>query len=101
TPATVENGYTYEFRGQVEAAGINVRQDPGHTFIWVAVGMAMVGLGITFYVPRRRLWVRVTPGRTFFAGQAEKTTRLGRELRLMGAELGSRDALRPEDLDEA
>jgi cytochrome c biogenesis protein len=91
------NGYTYTFGGPVEASGVSVKRDPGDTFIWVAVGMAVVGLGITFYVPRRRLWVKVTPNRTFFAGVAERTTRLGRELRLMGADLGSRDALRPED----
>jgi cytochrome c biogenesis protein ResB len=94
---TVPSGFTYEFRGQIEAAGIQVRRDPGHYFIWIAVGMAMVGLSITFYVPRRRLWVKVTPERTYFAGIAERTTRLGRELRLMGADLGSRDALRDED----
>ena len=55
-------------------------------------------LAITFYVPRRRLWVKVTESRTYMAGIAEKTTRLGRELRLMGAELGSRDALEDGDL---
>jgi hypothetical protein len=96
-PVPVANGYTYTFRGQVEASGVSVRRDPGDTFIWVAVGMAVIGLAITFYVPRRRLWVKVTPGRTYMAGIAEKTTRLGREMRLMGAELGSRDALEPGD----
>lgn len=96
-PVSTASGLTYTFRGQVEASGLSIRRDPGDTFIWVAVAMAMVGLAITFYVPRRRLWVKVTPGRTYMAGIAEKTTRLGREMRLLGAELGSRDALRPED----
>ncbi|MCC6958826.1 MAG: cytochrome c biogenesis protein ResB [Dehalococcoidia bacterium] len=90
-------GYTYTFRGQVEAAGLSVKRDPGDTFIWLAVGMAMVGLGITFYVPRRRLWVKVTPNRTYLAGIAEKTTRLGREMRLMGAELGDESVLLESD----
>lgn len=94
------DGYTYEFERRVEASGLDVRRDPGDVFIWVAVGMAMVGLGITFYVPRRRLWVKVTPERTYFAGTAERTTRLGRELRLMGSEIGSPDAVLPEDSDE-
>ena len=58
-------------------------------FIWVAVGLALLGLGITFYVPRRRLWVRVTDQRTQLAGVAARTTRFGRELRHMGAELGA------------
>ena len=79
---------------------MSVKRDPGQRFIWLAVGMAIIGLSITFYVPRRRLWVKVTGSRTYFAGIAEKTSRLGREMRVMGAELGSRDALRPEDLPE-
>ena len=100
--ATVEtgSGYRYRFGGRVDASGIDVRRDPGDLFIWVAVVMAMIGLGVTFYVPRRRLWVRVTGQRTQLAGIAARTTRFGRELRRMGAELGARDALLPEDRDE-
>ena len=93
-------GFTYEMVGRVEASGVSVRRDPGDTFIWVAVGMAIVGLAITFYVPRRRLWVKVTDSRTYLAGVAERTTRFGRELRFMGASLGARDALQPGDLEE-
>ena len=101
--ATVEtsSGYRYRFGGRVDASGIDVRRDPGDLFIWVAVGLAMLGLGITFYVPRRRLWVRVTDQRTQLAGVAARTTRFGRELRQMGAELGARDALLPEDMEES
>ena len=101
--ATIEtsSGYRYRFGGRADAAGIDVRRDPGDTFIWVAVGMAMLGLSVTFYVPRRRLWARVTGGRTQLAGVAARTTRFGRELRRMGAELGARDALLPEDQEEA
>jgi len=100
--ATVEtsSGYRYQFGGRVDASGIDIRRDPGDLFIWVAVGMAMLGLGITFYVPRRRLWVRVTEQRTQLAGVAARTTRFGRELRHMGAELGAQDALLPEDVEE-
>jgi hypothetical protein len=97
-PVQTEN-YLYTFRGQLDGAGIDIRRDPGDTFIWIAVGMAIVGLSITFYVPRRRLWLKVTGERTQVAGIAEKTTRLDRELRLMGAELGSPDALRPGDME--
>jgi len=98
-PVRTPSGFTYTFGGRVEASGVSVRRDPGDTFIWIAVAMAMVGLGITFYVPRRRLWAKVTPQRTYLAGIAERTTRFGRELRRMGAELGARDALLPEDLE--
>jgi cytochrome c biogenesis protein len=98
-PQTPLNGFTYRFDGQVEASGISVKRDPGDTFIWVAVGMAIVGLAITFYVPRRRLWVKVSDGRAQLAGVAERTTRFSRELRLIGAALGSRDALLPGDTE--
>ncbi|GAB4330320.1 MAG: hypothetical protein Kow0010_15220 [Dehalococcoidia bacterium] len=98
--ARTSAGYTFGFNGRAEGSGINVRRDPGDTFIWVAVAMALVGLAVTFYVPRRRLWAKVTPERTDIAGVAERTTRFGRELRRMGAELGSADALLPEDLDD-
>jgi cytochrome c biogenesis protein len=82
-----EAGYRFTFAGRVEASGINIRRDPGDTFIWVAVGMAMVGLGITFYVPRRRLWVKVAGDRAMFAGLAERTARYDRELRKLALEL--------------
>ena len=71
-------GYRYRFGGRVDASGIDIRRDPGDLFIWVAVGLAMLGLGVTFYVPRRRLWVRVTDQRTQLAGRR-----------------GAHDALRP------
>jgi cytochrome c biogenesis protein len=99
-PQTTSAGYTYTFGGRVEASGVSVKRDPGDTFIWLAVGMAVIGLAITFYVPRRRLWVRIAGDRTSFAGVAERTTRFGRELRFMGAELGAKDALLPGDLSD-
>ncbi len=99
-PVTGSDGYSYAFERRLNAAGVSVKRDPGGTFIWIAVGMAMIGLGITFYIPRRRLWVKVTDGRTWMAGLAERTTRFGRELRLMGAALGAEDALLPGDIEE-
>lgn len=98
---TSSMGYTYTYGGPVEASGLQIRRDPGDTFIWIAVIMAMVGLAVTFYVPRRRVWVKVTPGRAYFAGIAERTTRLGREFRLVGVALGSGEPPPPDDRDEA
>ncbi len=83
---TTASGYTYAFVRAVEGAGIDVRRDPGGTFIWVAVGMALVGLTVTFYVPRRRLWIRVGPNRVDVAGQAERSVRLEKELRAIVSE---------------
>ena len=84
---TTPAGYTYRFDGRVEAAGLDVRRDPGDTFIWLAVGMGLLGLCVTFYVPRRRLWVRISPGRVSFAGVAERTVRMDRELVALAKDL--------------
>ncbi len=100
TTVETSSGYRYHFGSRLDASGIDVRRDPGDTFIWVAVGMAMLGLVITFYVPRRRLWGRITGRQTQLAGVAARTTRFGRELRRMGAELGAKDALLPEDQED-
>jgi cytochrome c biogenesis protein ResB len=79
--------YEYTFEGRREFAGISVRRDPGANFIWAAAAMLIVGLLVTFYVPRLRLWARVRPDETVIAAQAERrgvfqaeTKRLLREL---------------------
>jgi len=57
-----------------------VRRDPGSWLIWVATALLLGGLVVTFYVPRRRLWLKVTPGRTLAAGIAERTAPLSAEI---------------------
>jgi cytochrome c biogenesis protein len=37
------------------------RQDPGQGLVWLAFGSLILGLLITFYLPRRRVWVRIAP----------------------------------------
>ncbi len=66
------DGREYTFLGPREFAGIEVRKDPGTNLIWVGAGLLLAGLLITFYLPRRRLWVRITRGRTDIAAPAER-----------------------------
>ncbi len=73
--------YEYTFVGPRAYTGVQVRRDPGSWLIWTATAMMMVGLAVTFWVPRRRLWVRITPDRTQIAGIAERTAHLSDELR--------------------
>ena len=63
----------YLFEGRREFAGIEVRRDPGATFIWIASGLLLVSLLVTFYVPRLRLWARVRSDQTVLAGPAERS----------------------------
>lgn len=80
----------YVFEGQREFAGIEVRKDPGATFIWVAVGLLLAGLAITFYVPRLRLWARVRGDEAVIAGQAERSGAFRAEAKRLARALGVR-----------
>ncbi|HEY7295090.1 MAG TPA: cytochrome c biogenesis protein ResB [Dehalococcoidia bacterium] len=86
------NGYEYTFLGQRSITGITVRKDPGSTFIWVATALMMLGLGVTFYLPRRRLWAKITPERTYLAGVADWMVNFSAEMRGIGVAAGSPDA---------
>jgi len=93
-------GYQYTFAGQRPFAGIQVKRDRGAPFIWIGVGLLVAGLVITFHVPRRRLWARMTGERTYIAGIAGPLVDLGGELHHLGAEAGAPDALPRDETDE-
>jgi cytochrome c biogenesis protein ResB len=95
--AATVGDYEYTFVGQREFAGINVKRDRSDNLIWLATGLLLVGLGITFYVPRRRLWAKITPERTYLAGVAGRLANLRREMGKLGAEAGSPDATQEEE----
>ena len=83
-------GREYLFEGRREFAGIEVRRDPGAKFIWIAVGLLLAGLAITFYVPRLRLWARVRRQETVLAGLAEGSGSFRSETKQLARELGVR-----------
>ena len=90
-------GYEYIFEGQREFAGISVKKDSGAWFIWIATGLLLAGLAVTFYVPRRRLWLKITPGETRVAALAEKSGGFERDMRALARRL---DVPLPEELRE-
>lgn len=75
-------GYEYTFLGQREFAGITVRRDPGTIFIWLATGLFLLGLALTFYTPRRRLWGKIADGQAIFRGLGGRPIAIEREVRL-------------------
>ncbi len=78
---TVVGAYEYTFEGQRAFAGIAVKRDSGAWFIWIATAMLLGGLAITFYVPRRRLWIRLTQSGTQIAALAEKSGGFEKDMR--------------------
>jgi hypothetical protein len=80
----------YTFEGRREFAGVEVRRDPGVNFIWVAAGLLLAGLMISFYVPRLRLWARVRGDEIALAGLAEKSGAFQGEARQLADALSTR-----------
>lgn len=90
-------GLEYTFEGRRAFAGIVVRRNPGAWFIWIATAMLVGGLTITFYVPRRRLWVRLTDRGTQIASLAEKSGGFEKDMRILARRL---DVPVPQELQE-
>lgn len=83
----VAGDYEYMFEGQRDFAGIGVRRDMGQWFIWVATAMLVGGLAITFYLPRRRLWIRLSREGTDVAALAEKSGGFEKDMRTLARRL--------------
>ncbi len=56
------------------------KQDPGQGVVWLAFGSLILGLLITFYLPRRRVWVRLAPdGKVNIVGRSDRYVDFERE----------------------
>jgi len=87
--STELSGYRYTFLGQREFAGITVRRDRSEYLVWAGAALIVLGLIATFWVPRRRIWARITATRTSLAGQAPGHARYVRELRGLARDAGA------------
>jgi cytochrome c biogenesis protein len=81
----IVDGRQYTFKGTREFSGITVRRDPGSMFIWVATGLFLVGLALTFYTPRRRLWGKIAAGQASFRGLGGQRSSVEKEIREVAA----------------
>ena len=81
-------GYEYSFLGQREFAGIQVKRDRSDYLVWAGTGLLLAGLLVTFWVPRRRLWAKITPARTRVAGHAGHLVNFEKEMTEMARDEG-------------
>jgi cytochrome c biogenesis protein ResB len=79
----------YTFQGQREFSGIQVKRDRSDYLIWIGAALVVLGLMVTFWVPRRRFWARIAKARSYLAGQAPSHAKYSRELRRLAAEAGA------------
>ncbi len=80
--------YEYEYGGKREFTGITARRDPGTTFIWLGTGLLLLGLMLTFYTPRRRLWGKIVAGQASFRGLGGRRLAVEKEIREVAASAG-------------
>jgi cytochrome c biogenesis protein ResB len=72
--------YEYSFLGQREFAGIAVKRDRGDYLIWGGATLLVAGILVTLWVPRRRVWAKITSTETQLAGQAGHLAKLESEM---------------------
>ena len=71
---------TVELRGFNEYTLLIAKADPGVNLVWIAFGSLILGLMITFYLPRRRVWARLTPdGQLSLVGRSDRYVDFERE----------------------
>jgi cytochrome c biogenesis protein ResB len=56
------------------------KKDPGQGIVWTAFLALIIGLAITFYLPRRRIWARLAPtGEVALVARSDRYVDLDRE----------------------
>jgi cytochrome c biogenesis protein len=70
---TLEDGSKLEFIGTRPYVGISVRHDPGEPIVLAGAALLLVGLPLSLYGKRRRVWLRLFPDGTAEAGGLPKT----------------------------
>ncbi len=72
-------------------SGVVVRRDPGAPIVWLSFLLLIIGLSITFYLPRRRVWARLGPdGDLRLVARADRYVDLRREFGALLADLVAR-----------
>ena len=71
---------TLELKGFSEYTLLIAKRDPGAPIIWLAFAALLLGLAITFYLPRRRVWARLrADGRLDVVGRSDRQVDFDRE----------------------
>lgn len=81
-------GFSFSFRGVSSYTGLIAKKDPGEGIVWLAFGSLLAGLLVTFYLPRRRIWARLSPdGRLAIVGRSDRYVDFEREFGRLLADL--------------
>jgi cytochrome c biogenesis protein len=86
--------FSVELRSFTDFTLLIAKNDPGQGLVWLAFGSLITGLAITFYLPRRRVWTRLSPsGELAVVGRSDRYVDFDREFgRLLGDLVAARRA---------
>jgi cytochrome c biogenesis protein len=72
--------FSIGLKGFADYTLIIAKKDPGQGIVWAAFASLIVGLAITFYLPRRRIWARLSPtGELALVARSDRYVDLERE----------------------
>jgi cytochrome c biogenesis protein len=72
--------FSIAFTGVSQYTLLIAKKDPGAEIAWLAFGLLIVGLLVTFWMPRRRIWGRLdSTGRLALVVKADRYVDVGRE----------------------
>ncbi len=88
--------FSIGFAGVSQYTLLIAKKDPGADIAWLAFGLLIVGLLITFWMPRRRIWGRLTAeGQLALTVKADRYVDVGREFgRFLDDLVSAREAAR-------
>jgi cytochrome c biogenesis protein len=92
----VTAGYAITWKAASAYTGMVIKRDPGAGLIWIAYGGLMIGLVLTFYFPRRRVWARFDGQYLSVALVGDRYVNAEREFERLLDELAVRLRNRPE-----
>ncbi|MCU0477681.1 MAG: cytochrome c biogenesis protein ResB [Chloroflexi bacterium] len=80
TYATPSGDLSIAFEEVTAYSGVIVKRDPGASIVWISFALLIVGLSLTFYFPRRRVWAHLAPsGELRLVARADRYVDLRRE----------------------
>jgi cytochrome c biogenesis protein len=65
---TLADGSKLEFLGTRQWTALSIRHDPGEPIVLTGVGLMLIGLPLSLYGKRRRVWLRLHPDGSAQAG---------------------------------
>jgi cytochrome c biogenesis protein len=64
--------FAYDRSEEKMYTGLQVAKDPGVWVVWLGCALMVVGCMMAFFLSHKRVWIRITHGRTIMGGTASK-----------------------------